>query len=113
MSARVVGGGRRAALVRGFDVVAGAVVIWIGGDLARAQGTKKLDRAAVQYVDVGRSPGKDCDDCVQFIPGAKADGPGTCKIVEGPISPHGHCIAFSPKPREAGRRSQLAGDAAA
>jgi hypothetical protein len=43
--------------------------------------------------------GKDCDDCSQFVPGATPDAPGTCRIVEGAISPHGHCIAFTPKAR--------------
>ena len=99
--------GRRAALARGFRLAAGAVAIRITGAEARADSPKKLDRAAVQYVDVGNSPGKDCDDCVQFIPGAKADGPGTCRIVEGPISPHGHCIAFSPKPRPAQKQGGI------
>jgi len=99
MSAPVDPRGRRAALARGLDLVAGAIVVWIADGDARAADAKKLDRAAVQYVDVGKSPGKDCDDCLQFIPGPKADGPGTCRIVEGPISPHGHCIAFTPKRR--------------
>jgi hypothetical protein len=58
----------------------------------------KLAKSAVQYEDVGKQKGADCDDCVQFIPGRTANAFGTCKIVEGEISPHGHCIAFTPKP---------------
>jgi hypothetical protein len=58
----------------------------------------KLAKLAVQYEDVGKQKGADCDDCVQFIPGKTAKTLGTCKIVEGQISPHGHCIAFTPKP---------------
>jgi hypothetical protein len=58
----------------------------------------KLAKSAVQYEDVGKKKGADCDDCVQFIPGRKANAFGTCKIVEGEISAHGHCIAFTPKP---------------
>jgi hypothetical protein len=57
----------------------------------------KLAKSAVQYEDVGKKKGTDCDDCVQFIPGRTAAF-GTCKIVVGEISPHGHCIAFTPKP---------------
>ena len=86
----------------------GAVVVWMIGDDTRAANAKKLDPAAVQYVDVGASPGKDCDDCLQFVPGPKADGPGTCRIVEGSISPHGHCIAFSPKPSVARKEGAAA-----
>jgi hypothetical protein len=101
--------GRRAALVRGFGLAAGAAVVWIASSGARAAVARKLDPAAVQYVDVGSSPGKDCDDCIQFVPGAKADAKGTCKIVDGPISPHGHCIAFSPKPRPARNPAGISG----
>lgn len=41
--------------------------------------------------------GQDCDDCIHFLPGKKEDGPGTCEIVEGSISPNGWCIEFQPK----------------
>lgn len=59
--------------------------------------TAKLSKEAVKYTDAGTAPGKDCDDCSQFAPGASATDAGICKIVEGTISPHGHCIAFTPK----------------
>ena len=61
---------------------------------------KKLAKSAVQYEDQAKKEGADCDDCAQFIPGKTATALGTCKIVEGEINPHGHCIAFSPKPRK-------------
>jgi High potential iron-sulfur protein len=60
----------------------------------------KLAKSAVQYVDAGKDEGKDCDDCAQFVPGKSATDNGTCKIVEGVINPHGHCIAFTPKPKK-------------
>jgi hypothetical protein len=53
---------------------------------------------SVKYVDIGTTPGKDCIECSQYLPGKVITGPGSCKIVEGEISPRGHCIAFSPKP---------------
>ena len=59
----------------------------------------RLAKSAVQYVDAGKEEGKDCDDCIQFIPGKTAKALGTCRIVEGEINPHGHCIAFTPKPK--------------
>ena len=87
---------RRAAL--GLAAAAG-----IGGAvLARSQAwaaPAKLAKEAVKYVEVSADEGKDCDDCAQFIAGGSANAPGSCKIVEGMISPHGHCIAFSPKPK--------------
>jgi High potential iron-sulfur protein len=60
---------------------------------------KKLAKSAVQYEDRAKQEGKDCDDCIQFLPGKTATAVGTCKIVEGDINPHGHCIAFTPKPK--------------
>ena len=59
--------------------------------------TAKLAKEAVKYTDVGTVPGKDCDDCSQFEPGPSAGAAGSCRIVDGAISPHGHCIAFTPK----------------
>jgi len=58
----------------------------------------KLSKGEVQYRDRPNG-GKDCDDCIQFVAGKTAKDPATCKIVEGDINPHGHCIAFSPKPK--------------
>ena len=42
--------------------------------------------------------GKDCDDCIQFVPGPTSEAAGSCKVVAGSISPHGYCLAFTPKP---------------
>jgi hypothetical protein len=66
----------------------------------RARAADKLAKSAVQYEDRAKKEGTDCDDCIQFIPGRTANAMGTCKIVEGGINPHGHCIAFTPKPRK-------------
>jgi hypothetical protein len=60
----------------------------------------KLAKATVQYTETNTVPHVDCDDCVQFVPSANPKAPGRCKIVEGEISPHGHCVAFSPLPRK-------------
>jgi hypothetical protein len=57
MTAPIDRRGRHAALVRGLDLVAGAGVVWMVGGDARSAGAKKPDPAAVQYVDVGASPG--------------------------------------------------------
>lgn len=57
----------------------------------------KLSKAEVQYRDRPNG-GKDCDDCIQFVPGPTAEAAGSCKVVAGSISPHGYCLAFTPKP---------------
>ena len=93
---RARGISRRCALRRGAAVGLGATVAWIATPaLAQA----KLAKDAVKYVDKGDVPGKDCDDCVQFIAPARPKDPASCRIVDGPISPHGHCIAFTPRPK--------------
>jgi hypothetical protein len=92
---RTSGVTRRCALRRGAAMGLGATIVWAAGTPARAQG--KLAKEAVKYVDKGDVPGKDCDDCMQYIAPASAKAPATCRIVDGPISPHGHCVAFTPK----------------
>ena len=91
---------RRAALRRTSALGLGAAVFWLASPSARAQAAK-LAKDAVKYVDKGDAPGKDCDDCMHYIAPATARDAATCKIVEGTISPHGHCLAFTPKPGSA------------
>jgi hypothetical protein len=86
---------RREALKRGLGAGVGIAIVSITGR-AFSQAAK-LSKDAVKYTDAGNVPGKDCDDCSQYLPGTSANDPVTCKLVEGVINPHGHCIAFSPK----------------
>jgi hypothetical protein len=88
----------RRALIKGsIRALAGIAIVSLAVSKTLAVDTK-LAKSVVQYEDVGKQKGADCDDCVQFIPGKTANALGTCKIVEGDISPHGHCVAFTPKP---------------
>jgi hypothetical protein len=89
---------RRDALRGGLGAIAAVAIVWIAPRSALAA-SDKVSKAAVQYTDNGNVAGKDCDDCSQFLPGTSVKDPGTCKIVEGEISPHGHCLAFTPKPK--------------
>ena len=91
---------RRTALRRTTVLGAGATLFWLAAPAARAQ-AGKLAKDAVKYVDKGDAPGKDCDDCMHYIAPASAHEAATCRIVEGPIDPHGHCIAFTPKAKTA------------
>ena len=81
---------RRAALKSLLAVVA---LIATGPAIAA-----KLAKADVKYQDTPNSE-KDCDDCIHFIPDANRAGRGTCKVVAGPVSSHGYCLAFTPKPK--------------
>jgi len=89
---------RRSLVKGGVCALAGIAVASLTGTRTSAAETK-LAKSAVQYVDIGKEEGKDCDCCIQFIPGRSPRSVGTCKIVEGEINPHGHCIAFTPKPK--------------
>jgi high potential iron-sulfur protein len=81
---------RRFALKR----IAGfAAAPWLARSaLAQAKATKQ----AMQYQDQPKN-GQRCDTCMQFIAGPQANAPGTCKVVDGPISPSGWCVAYVKK----------------
>ena len=85
---------RRLFVKSAVMLVGGAALEGVRPSPATAQ--TKLSKAAVKYQTKPNGE-KECDDCIQFVPGASADAMGTCKVVEGEISPHGYCIAFVAK----------------
>jgi hypothetical protein len=58
--------------------------------------TSKSSQASMHY-QTTPNDGKQCSGCNFFIPGGSASANGTCKIVDGSISPNGWCIAFNAK----------------
>lgn len=60
--------------------------------VAQAKGAK----AQFKYQDKPNGQQK-CSGCALFVPGKSDSANGTCKVVEGSISPNGWCTAFSPK----------------
>ncbi len=89
---------RRDALRGAFGAIAAVAIVSFAPRRALAA-SDKVSKASMQYTETGNVAGKDCDDCTQFLPGKSVKDTGTCKIVEGDISPHGHCLAFTPKPK--------------
>ena len=89
---------RRSLLKKAALFIAGIAAMPLLDVIRSARAAGKLTKAEVKYQDKSASS-KDCDDCMQFIPGAKPDANGTCKVVDGVISPHGYCLAFTPKPK--------------
>ena len=81
---------RRAALKNLLAVVA---FIGTGGAIAA-----KLAKADVKYQDKPNA-GRECDDCIHFVPDPQRKGRGSCQAVAGPVSAHGYCLAFTPKPK--------------
>ncbi|HLY06149.1 MAG TPA: high-potential iron-sulfur protein [Rhizomicrobium sp.] len=58
--------------------------------------SSKSSKDAMHY-QTTPSDGKQCSGCNFFMPGQDANADGTCQIVDGAISPHGYCMAFSAK----------------
>jgi hypothetical protein len=87
--------GRRIWLAGGLRIAAAGAACVLFARTTHA--AEKLPKSAVQYDETTRTAGRDCDDCTQFVPGPNTKARGTCRIVDGDISPHGHCIAFTPR----------------
>jgi hypothetical protein len=88
----------RRAILKSAALLAGVATIRLLANTRNVFADGKLAKADVKYQGKSNA-GKDCDDCLQFIAAATSGANGTCKVVEGPISPHGYCIAFASKPK--------------
>jgi hypothetical protein len=88
----------RRSLLKRSVLFAGVATIPLLAHTCSAFAGGKLAKADAKYQDKPNA-GNDCDDCLHFIPAAKPKATGTCKVVEGAISPHGYCIAFTAKPK--------------
>jgi hypothetical protein len=82
---------RRAWLLRAGVAIAAAPVALAAASAKAAANTPK---SAVNY-RYQPNGAQHCGACSSFIPGADAQGPGTCKIVEGPIPQNGWCELYS------------------
>jgi hypothetical protein len=78
---------RRVLLGSAVATIGAAAVIAMRTDSALA--ATKISKAAVAYQDHPQDD-KRCGRCLQF------QAPGSCKLVEGPISPQGFCRIFTP-----------------
>lgn len=79
--------------------VANAVVLPALAGLLLAETTNALAKGSKAQFKYQSSPknGQKCAQCTFFIPGSSATANGSCKIVDGSISPNGWCTAFSKK----------------
>lgn len=84
----------RRTMLRNAAIAAGlAAVPWATG---RALAQSKASKASMKY-QTHPHDGQSCETCLQFIPGPKPGANGTCKVVEGSISPKGWCLAYVKK----------------
>ena len=74
----------------------GAGLTLAAAPLALATGAKAAGKTPKSDVHYQFTPNGDqhCAACVSFIPDG-SPGPGTCKIVDGPIPQNGWCVLFS------------------
>jgi hypothetical protein len=85
----------RGAFVRNAIILpafAGLLAGTAGVASAQAKGAK----STYKYQDEPKD-GKQCSQCTFFLQGKTETDAGTCKIVDGTISPKGWCIAWSSK----------------
>jgi High potential iron-sulfur protein len=82
---------------RGF--ISGIVVLpALAGMLLAQTATAEAKGSKTQFkYQTTPNNGKKCSTCNLFIPGGSASANGTCKVVDGSISPKGWCIAYSAK----------------
>lgn len=86
----------RGAFMRGAIVLpALGGLLAAGAGVASAQAPKG-SQAQFKYQNKPNG-GKKCSGCTFYIAGKSATANGSCKIVDGSISPNGYCIAYSAK----------------
>ncbi len=84
----------RRGLLKGGAMLASMVVVAVSATVTSQPANAGVAKSAMQYR--GTPNGKqDCSNCSLYIPGNA--GSGTCKVVDGSISPHGYCLAYAAK----------------
>ncbi|EIL86861.1 high-potential iron-sulfur protein [Rhodanobacter sp. 115] len=89
---------RRTLLKNGASIAVIGAVAATG--LLKAAPARAQDGKAPQAVAMyqPKPHGADqCDNCIHFIPGKTPKEAGTCKVVEGSISPQGWCVMYARK----------------
>ena len=96
MSNKTFDSSRRRLFRQGAIIASGAA---LGGLMLKSTAEAQagtVPKATAKYQDKPHGTQK-CSGCTLYIPGKSASASGTCKIVEGSISPEGWCMYFSPK----------------
>ena len=79
--------------------VAGTIVLPALAGLMLAETTRAQAKGSKTQFKYQSTPknGHQCSQCSLYIAGSSATANGTCKIVDGSISPKGWCTAFAAK----------------
>lgn len=86
----------RSEFVQSAVVLPTLAGLLVAAGAAPAQAAPKGSQAQFKYQSKPNGS-KKCSNCTFFIAGKTPTASGTCKIVEGTISPNGYCIAYSAK----------------
>lgn len=96
MTSKTFDPSRRRLFRQGVTIASGAA---LGGLMLNAKApaqAAKVSKTVAKYQDEPHGTQR-CDGCMQFIPGKAPTADGTCKIVQGGISPKGWCMFFAAK----------------
>ena len=86
----------RRELLKGGAMLASIGVLATTTAITSTSAIAGVPKASMQYRDTPNGK-QDCTNCSLFVPGSSAKANGTCKVVDGSISPHGYCVAFAAK----------------
>lgn len=65
------------------------------GDTSGLTPDELTARNALAYTDRSLDAAQQCIKCRQYVPGKSVDACGSCKVMKGPVHPHGSCRAFA------------------
>ncbi len=85
----------RRSFLKTATLIAGAAAVPVTF-MSREAFAAKVAKASMQYQDTPKGTAE-CSTCMQYVPGKSASANGTCKVVEGSISPKGWCLAYTAK----------------
>ena len=84
----------RRSLLKGAAVAVGGLAVG-SAFISKRASAAKAPKSAMMYQNKPHGS-QQCSNCIQFVPGASPTANGTCKVVEGEISPKAWCVAYTP-----------------
>jgi hypothetical protein len=82
----------RRELLRHAPACVALAVVAVSARPGAALAQQKVAKAMVQYQDSPKD-GHQCSTCANFV------APGSCKVVQGAVSPKGWCSIWTPRGR--------------
>lgn len=86
----------RRSLLKGGAMLASMVVVATTAAVTSMPAIAGATKSAMQYRDTPNGK-QECSNCTLYVPGGSSGASGTCKVVDGSISPRGYCLAYAAK----------------